>query len=153
MDVCCPFVHFIPSEISQLCLVSYLTFTNRWKHVETNKARWQFKVQQHQFCIGDCTYEYQANRRYSLVCFGLDELLYLSSLHLRRSVGVEKVPAGGRISSLNPDHLKPMRKRKRKEYLSPSEEDSDIEGTVGRHCCLSKDNETFSYLMSLFRYA
>ncbi|XP_047187209.1 lethal(3)malignant brain tumor-like protein 1 isoform X2 [Scophthalmus maximus] len=46
-----------------------------------------------------------------------------------RSVGVEKVPAGGRVSSLNPDHLKPMRKRKRKEYLSPSEEDSDMEGT------------------------
>ncbi len=36
------------------------------------------------------------------------------------------------MSSLNPDHLKPMRKRKRKEYLSPSEEDSDIEGTVGQ---------------------
>ncbi|CAJ1085566.1 lethal(3)malignant brain tumor-like protein 1 isoform X1 [Xyrichtys novacula] len=47
----------------------------------------------------------------------------------KRSVGVEKVPAGGRVSSLNPDHLKPMRKRKRKEYLSPSEEDSDMEGT------------------------
>ncbi|XP_014195157.1 lethal(3)malignant brain tumor-like protein 1 isoform X2 [Haplochromis burtoni] len=46
----------------------------------------------------------------------------------KRSIGVEKVPAGGRVS-LNPDHLKPMRKRKRKEYLSPSEEDSDIEGT------------------------
>lgn len=43
---------------------------------------------------------------------------------------MEKVPAGGRVSSLNPDYLKPMRKRKRKEYLSPSEEDSDIEGTV-----------------------
>ncbi|XP_014846459.1 PREDICTED: lethal(3)malignant brain tumor-like protein 1 isoform X1 [Poecilia mexicana] len=47
----------------------------------------------------------------------------------KRSVSVEKVPAGGRVSSLNPDHLKPMRKRKRKEYLSPSEEDSDMEGT------------------------
>ncbi|XP_047231034.1 lethal(3)malignant brain tumor-like protein 1 isoform X2 [Girardinichthys multiradiatus] len=47
----------------------------------------------------------------------------------KRSVSVEKVPAGGRLSSLNPDHLKPMRKRKRKEYLSPSEEDSDMEGT------------------------
>lgn len=43
---------------------------------------------------------------------------------------MEKVPAGGRISSLNPDHLKPMRKRKRKEYLSPSDEDSDMEGQV-----------------------
>lgn len=51
-------------------------------------------------------------------------------------MGVEKVPAGGRVSSLNPDHLKPMRKRKRKEYLSPSEEDSDIEGTVGQLCYL-----------------
>ncbi|XP_015233273.1 PREDICTED: lethal(3)malignant brain tumor-like protein 1 isoform X1 [Cyprinodon variegatus] len=47
----------------------------------------------------------------------------------KRSVSVEKVPAGGRVSSLNPDHLKPMRKRKRKEYLSPSEEDSDMECT------------------------
>ncbi|KAF7209469.1 lethal(3)malignant brain tumor-like protein 1 isoform X3 [Nothobranchius furzeri] len=47
----------------------------------------------------------------------------------KRSICVEKVPAGGRVSILNPDHLKPMRKRKRKEYLSPSEEDSDIEGT------------------------
>lgn len=45
---------------------------------------------------------------------------------------MEKVPAGGRVSSLNPDHLKPMRKRKRKEYLSPSEEDSDMEGAVGQ---------------------
>lgn len=43
---------------------------------------------------------------------------------------MEKVPAGGRVSVLNPDHLKPMRKRKRKEYLSPSEEDSDLEGPV-----------------------
>lgn len=59
---------------------------------------------------------------------------YLSSLHLRRSGGVEKVPAGGRLSSLNPDHLKSMRKRKRKEYLSPSEEESDIDGTVEQHC-------------------
>lgn len=57
--------------------------------------------------------------------------IYLSPLRSRRSVGVEKVPAGGRVSSLNQDHLKPMRKRKRKEYLSPSEEDSDMEGMVG----------------------
>lgn len=49
---------------------------------------------------------------------------------------MEKVPAGGRVS-LNPDHLKPMRKRKRKEYLSPSEEDSDIEGTVEPRCYFS----------------
>ncbi|XP_056130032.1 lethal(3)malignant brain tumor-like protein 1 [Lampris incognitus] len=47
----------------------------------------------------------------------------------KRILGVEKVPAGGRVSSLHSDHLKPMRKRKRKEYLSPSEEDSDVEGT------------------------
>ncbi|XP_067097004.1 lethal(3)malignant brain tumor-like protein 1 [Osmerus mordax] len=45
----------------------------------------------------------------------------------KRSVGVEKVPAGGRVSSLNPELLKPMKKRKRKEYLSPSEEDSDLD--------------------------
>lgn len=57
-------------------------------------------------------------------------MCWVCSLHLRRSSAVEKVPAGGRVSSLNPDHLKPMRKRKRKEYLSPSEEDSDIDGTV-----------------------
>ncbi|XP_019728697.1 lethal(3)malignant brain tumor-like protein 1 [Hippocampus comes] len=46
----------------------------------------------------------------------------------KRSVGVEKVPAGARVSSLNLDQLKPMRKRKRKEYLGPSDEDSDMEG-------------------------
>uniref|UniRef100_A0A3Q1I6W1 Lethal(3)malignant brain tumor-like protein 1 n=1 Tax=Anabas testudineus TaxID=64144 RepID=A0A3Q1I6W1_ANATE len=69
----------------------------------------------------------------------------------KRSVGVEKVPAGGRVSSLNPDHLKPMRKRKRKEYLSPSEEDSDMEGTDekmddskadGRHIRGAGDSKT-----------
>ena len=65
------------------------------------------------------------------VTFTLEEHS-LHSLYLRRIIGVEKVPAGGRVSSLNPDHLKPMRKRKRKEYLSPSEEDSDMEGTVGQ---------------------
>ncbi|XP_036068542.1 lethal(3)malignant brain tumor-like protein 1 isoform X2 [Oryzias melastigma] len=47
----------------------------------------------------------------------------------KRSISIEKVPAGGKVSSLNPDHLKAMRKRKRKEYLSPSEEDSDMDGT------------------------
>lgn len=62
--------------------------------------------------------------------------LIFRSPRLRRSIGVEKVPAGGRVS-LNPDHLKPMRKRKRKEYLSPSEEDSDIEGTVEPRCYFS----------------
>ena len=43
---------------------------------------------------------------------------------------MEKVPAGGRVSSLNPELLKPMKKRKRKEYLSPSEEDSDLDALV-----------------------
>ncbi|XP_037540239.1 lethal(3)malignant brain tumor-like protein 1 [Nematolebias whitei] len=57
-----------------------------------------------------------------------NEELRRDPLSEKRSVGVEKVPAGGRVSVLNPDHLKPMRKRKRKEYLSPSEEDSDLEG-------------------------
>nr|XP_057941149.1 lethal(3)malignant brain tumor-like protein 1 [Doryrhamphus excisus]XP_057941150.1 lethal(3)malignant brain tumor-like protein 1 [Doryrhamphus excisus] len=47
----------------------------------------------------------------------------------KRSIGVEKVPAGGRVSSLNVEQMKPMRKRKKKEYLSPSDEDSDMEGT------------------------
>ncbi|XP_068191902.1 lethal(3)malignant brain tumor-like protein 1 isoform X2 [Antennarius striatus] len=69
----------------------------------------------------------------------------------KRSAGVEKVPAGGRVSSLSPEHLKPMRKRKRKEYLSPSEEDSDMEGTdekmddskgEGRHIRGAGDNKT-----------
>lgn len=62
----------------------------------------------------------------------LDFRKNISSLCSRRNIGIEKVPAGGRVPSLNPDHLKPMRKRKRKEYLSPSEEDSDNEGTVGQ---------------------
>ncbi|KAM8830362.1 lethal(3)malignant brain tumor-like protein 1 isoform 1-T1 [Synchiropus picturatus] len=46
----------------------------------------------------------------------------------KRILGVEKVPAGGRMSALHLDHMKPMRKRKRKDYMSPSEEDSDVEG-------------------------
>ncbi|XP_077482206.1 lethal(3)malignant brain tumor-like protein 1 [Stigmatopora argus] len=46
----------------------------------------------------------------------------------KRGVGVEKVPAGARVSSLNVEQLKPMKKRKRREYLGPSDEDSDIEG-------------------------
>lgn len=71
--------------------------------------------------------------------------LNLFSFKLRRSVGVEKVPAGGRVSSLNPDHLKPMRKRKRKEYLSPSEEDSDIEGTVGQNVFSDVPDVIMSY--------
>lgn len=73
--------------------------------------------------------------------------LYRSSLHHRRSVGVEKVPAGGRISSLNPDHMKPMRKRKRKEYLSPSEEDSDFEGMVGQHTYYSSTSRDVVILL------
>lgn len=57
-------------------------------------------------------------------------IFFILSFHPRRSISIEKVPAGGKVSSLNPDHLKAMRKRKRKEYLSPSEEDSDMDGTV-----------------------
>ncbi|XP_034446329.1 lethal(3)malignant brain tumor-like protein 1 [Hippoglossus hippoglossus] len=77
----------------------------------------------------------------------------------RRSVGVEKVPAGGRVSSLNPDHLKPMRKRKRKEYLSPSEEDSDMEGTDekmddskadSRHIRAAGDTKTEQWTWALY---
>uniref|UniRef100_A0A8C6PVW2 Lethal(3)malignant brain tumor-like protein 1 n=1 Tax=Nothobranchius furzeri TaxID=105023 RepID=A0A8C6PVW2_NOTFU len=66
----------------------------------------------------------------------------MSSSCLRRSICVEKVPAGGRVSILNPDHLKPMRKRKRKEYLSPSEEDSDIEGTVSSEMVTASVSKT-----------
>ncbi|XP_057679700.1 lethal(3)malignant brain tumor-like protein 1 isoform X2 [Corythoichthys intestinalis] len=56
------------------------------------------------------------------------EELRRDSMVDKRSVGVEKVPAGARVSSLNVDQLKPMKKRKRKEYLGPSDEDSDVEG-------------------------
>lgn len=74
--------------------------------------------------------------------------------HLRRSVGVEKVPAGGRVSILNPDHLKPMRKRKRKEYLSPSEEDSDLEGPVRENISFlfATERQTCSQLIGSDRY-
>ncbi|XP_016891252.1 lethal(3)malignant brain tumor-like protein 1 isoform X2 [Cynoglossus semilaevis] len=77
------------------------------------------------------------------------EELHRDAITDRRSIGIEKVPAGGRVPSLNPDHLKPMRKRKRKEYLSPSEEDSDNEGTdekmddsKGGHIRGAGDNKT-----------
>ncbi|XP_078110053.1 lethal(3)malignant brain tumor-like protein 1 [Sander vitreus] len=72
--------------------------------------------------LGQLIHDPRAQRTYT-------EELRREAITDKRSVGIEKVPAGGRVSSLNPDHLKPMRKRKRKEYLSPSEEDSDIEGT------------------------
>uniref|UniRef100_A0A8C8ES26 SAM domain-containing protein n=1 Tax=Oncorhynchus tshawytscha TaxID=74940 RepID=A0A8C8ES26_ONCTS len=41
--------------------------------------------------------------------------------------GAEKIP-GGRVASLDPELLKPMKKRKRKDYLSPSEEESELDG-------------------------
>ncbi|XP_068589762.1 lethal(3)malignant brain tumor-like protein 1 isoform X2 [Cebidichthys violaceus] len=90
------------------------------------------------------SYDARAQRTYT-------EELRREPITDKRIVGVEKVPAGGRVSSLNPDHLKPMRKRKRKEYLSPSEEDSDIEGTDdkmddskadGRHIRGAGDSKT-----------
>lgn len=76
VDVCCLLyiLCHASSEILQFSSVSYLTFTNPCKQVGTNKAHWHFKVQQHRSCIGEYTYEYQANRCYSIVCFGLDEL-------------------------------------------------------------------------------
>ncbi|XP_068453322.1 lethal(3)malignant brain tumor-like protein 1 isoform X2 [Clinocottus analis] len=94
--------------------------------------------------LGQQTYDARAQRTYK-------EELRREPITDKRMVGVEKVPAGGRVSSLNPDHLKPMRKRKRKEYLSPSEEDSDIEGTDekmddskadGRHIRGAGDSKT-----------
>ncbi|XP_062419779.1 lethal(3)malignant brain tumor-like protein 1 isoform X2 [Pungitius pungitius] len=94
--------------------------------------------------LGHPTYDARAQRTYT-------EELRREPIPDKRIIGVEKVPAGGRVSSLNPDHLKPMRKRKRKEYLSPSEEDSDIEGTDekmddskadGRHIRGAGDSKT-----------
>ncbi|XP_045551917.1 lethal(3)malignant brain tumor-like protein 1 isoform X2 [Salmo salar] len=41
--------------------------------------------------------------------------------------GAEKIP-GGRVAPLDPELLKPMKKRKRKDYLSPSEEESELDG-------------------------
>ncbi|MBN3308592.1 LMBL1 protein, partial [Amia calva] len=40
--------------------------------------------------------------------------------------GMEKT-SGSQVSVLNPELLKPMKKRKRKDYLSPSEEESEME--------------------------
>ncbi|XP_061622334.1 lethal(3)malignant brain tumor-like protein 1 [Phyllopteryx taeniolatus] len=71
--------------------------------------------------LGQRTYDPRAQRIYT-------EELRREPLVDKRIVGVEKVPAGARVSSLNADQLKPMRKRKRKEYLGPSDEDSDMEG-------------------------
>ncbi|CAB1329426.1 unnamed protein product [Coregonus sp. 'balchen'] len=45
----------------------------------------------------------------------------------KRVGGAEKIP-GGRVASLDPELLKPMKKRKRKDYLSPSEEESELDG-------------------------
>ncbi|XP_061527134.1 lethal(3)malignant brain tumor-like protein 1 isoform X3 [Phycodurus eques] len=70
---------------------------------------------------GQRTYDPRAQRIYT-------EELRREPLVDKRIVGVEKVPAGARVTSLNADQLKPMRKRKRKEYLGPSDEDSDMEG-------------------------
>lgn len=64
---------------------------------------------------------------------------------------MEKVPAGGRVSVLNPDHLKPMRKRKRKEYLSPSEEDSDLDGPVRENIIFIFNLETNVFTADRFR--
>ena len=54
-----------------------------------------------------------------------------SYLFLSRVGGAEKIP-GGRVASLDPELLKPMKKRKRKDYLSPSEEESELDGMVGK---------------------
>lgn len=52
-------------------------------------------------------------------------------MFLRRGGGTDKIP-GGRVASLDPELLKPMKKRKRKDYLSPSEEESELDGMVGK---------------------
>ncbi|XP_037628220.1 lethal(3)malignant brain tumor-like protein 1 isoform X3 [Sebastes umbrosus] len=82
------------------------------------------KLEVHQVQVGPGPQNHDARAHRTFI-----EELRREPITDKRSIGVEKVPAGGRVSSLNPDHLKPMRKRKRKEYLSPSEEDSDIDGT------------------------
>uniref|UniRef100_A0A8C4SL26 Uncharacterized protein n=1 Tax=Erpetoichthys calabaricus TaxID=27687 RepID=A0A8C4SL26_ERPCA len=43
---------------------------------------------------------------------------------------VESTPMA-KVAVLNPEMLKPMKKRKRKEYLSPSDEESEMETMVG----------------------
>eukprot|EP00063_Salmo_salar_P015614 XP_013990449.1 PREDICTED: lethal(3)malignant brain tumor-like protein 1 isoform X1 [Salmo salar] len=55
----------------------------------------------------------------------------------KRGGGTDKIP-GGRVASLDPELLKPMKKRKRKDYLSLSEEESELDGmdylkTESRH--------------------
>lgn len=46
-----------------------------------------------------------------------------------RQTSGEKIP-GGRVMTLDPELLKPMKKRKRRDYLSPSEEESEMETMV-----------------------
>uniref|UniRef100_A0A6Q2Z7E5 Lethal(3)malignant brain tumor-like protein 1 n=1 Tax=Esox lucius TaxID=8010 RepID=A0A6Q2Z7E5_ESOLU len=55
----------------------------------------------------------------------MNQLLFY--LPLRRVGGAEKIP-GARLASLDPELLKPMKKRKRKDYMSPSEEESELDG-------------------------
>ncbi|XP_063065648.1 lethal(3)malignant brain tumor-like protein 1 [Engraulis encrasicolus] len=43
-----------------------------------------------------------------------------------KQVSDERIP-GGRVMALDPELLKPMKKRKRRDYLSPSEEESEME--------------------------
>lgn len=50
-------------------------------------------------------------------------------LFVRQTSG-ERIP-GGRVMTLDPELLKPMKKRKRRDYLSPSEEESEMETMVG----------------------
>uniref|UniRef100_A0A6Q2ZK63 Lethal(3)malignant brain tumor-like protein 1 n=1 Tax=Esox lucius TaxID=8010 RepID=A0A6Q2ZK63_ESOLU len=60
----------------------------------------------------------------------MNQLLFY--LPLRRVGGAEKIP-GARLASLDPELLKPMKKRKRKDYMSPSEEESELDGMISRN--------------------
>lgn len=49
----------------------------------------------------------------------------------RRSAALD-IATVAQVSVLNPEDLKPVKKRKRKEYLSQSDEESEMESMVGR---------------------
>uniref|UniRef100_A0A6Q2Z3W4 Lethal(3)malignant brain tumor-like protein 1 n=1 Tax=Esox lucius TaxID=8010 RepID=A0A6Q2Z3W4_ESOLU len=61
----------------------------------------------------------------------MNQLLFY--LPLRRVGGAEKIP-GARLASLDPELLKPMKKRKRKDYMSPSEEESELDDYAFSRC-------------------
>lgn len=140
LKVCCKTLwninrkHNLTRKTLQTCALVQKCFDTEWTQCSKLQCLKLFEATKGKSCK-------QEIRKRTTVWWWLKEHI----CPLRRSIGVEKVPAGGRVSSLNPDHLKPMRKRKRKEYLSPSEEDSDIEGTVGQHCLVRSDIHEYGW--------